>query len=200
MKQERMRLATPADAEQILAIYTPYITDTTITFEYTVPSVSEFRQRIEAITATYPYVVYEVDQQIVGYAYVTKQRDRTAYQWNVELSVYFDQQFHGQGRGHKLCQAVLALATLQNIHNVYSLVTVPNPSSEKLHAKLGFSPLCVFEKTGYKFTDWHDVAWFQKHLIAHTQAPPAFLPIGDVAEQQLAQVLQAGILGVGSHI
>lgn len=191
MRKERIRLATLNDAEQILAIYRPYITDTTVTFEYDVPALETFRQRMESIMQEYPYLVYEIGETIVGYAYASKQRDRAAYQWNVELSVYFNHHFHGQGHGRKLCETLLGILAEQRVHHVYSLVTLPNQASEKLHMKLGFTPLCIFEKTGYKFANWHDVAWFQKQLLPHTQVPPVFLPIRNINHQQLAKLLVA---------
>jgi len=155
------------DADDILRVYAPYIENTAITFETVVPDSSEFEQRIKTICARFPYLVCTLENTmntIVGYAYAGEQRKRSAYQWNVELSVYVKQEWTGRGIGKALYRALLEILKLQNYQNVYSGMTLPNPASEKLHKYFGFTHLGTWHHTGFKFGRWHDVAWYEKRL------------------------------------
>ena len=115
-----IRRATEADAEALRSIYAPYVADTTITFEYEVPSVSEFAGRIRAFGAEYPYLVCEKDGEAIGYAYADRVRERAAYDWDVELSVYLRQGTHGRGIGTVLLACLVELLEMQGIRHLYS--------------------------------------------------------------------------------
>ena len=127
-----IRRATEADAEALRSIYAPYVADTTITFEYEVPSVSEFAGRIRAFGAEYPYLVCEKDGEAIGYAYADRVRERAAYDWDVELSVYLRQGTHGRGIGTVLLACLVELLEMQGIRHLYSCVTMPNEKSVRM--------------------------------------------------------------------
>jgi len=184
-----IRLARDCDAEEILAVYAPYIKETAITFEYEVPSLEEFRRRIETISAEYPYLVCESGGKVVGYAYAHRQMQRAAYQWNAELSVYLDGAHSRRGLGKALYGALIEILRLQNVRNVYGGVTVPNAPSEALHESMGFTRLGVYHDTGYKCGAWHDVAWFERSIGEHGAEPKAFVSIRELDPNAVAQIL-----------
>ncbi len=157
------RPATIEDAAAILAVYAPYI-ETPITFEYTLPSVAEFAQRIEKIASFYPYLVCEEKGRIIGYAYAGRYRERKAYDWSLELSIYLAPECRGRGIGKKLYTMLLELLKRQGIKTVYGVITTPNAASEGLHERLGFQKIGVFRNTGFKKGQWYSVAWYEKEL------------------------------------
>lgn len=168
MSNYTIRPVTTADAESVLSVYAPYIEKTNISFEYEVPSVDEFRKRIKTIIATYPWLVCEQDNRIVGYAYGGQHRARTAYHWSVESAIYMAEDFQGKGAGKVLYQTVFELLRLQGFVNVFAGMTLPNEKSERLHKACGFQMIGVFRNIGYKNNAWHDVQWMQLDLAAHT--------------------------------
>ena len=184
-----IRLAVPADAPALLAIYAQYI-ETGITFEYQLPSREEFARRIRTFGEAYPYLVWEEKGQILGYAYAHRQAERAAYQWNAELSVYLDRDHTGAGRGRRLYTALMELLRLQGIRTVYALVTLPNEKSEGLHRSLGFRLMGVQRSTGYKDGAWRDVAWFEKPIAPYDQNPEPIRPVGDIPAEALAAILK----------
>ncbi len=177
MEKLRMRMATTADAAAIQAIYAPYVADTVISFETVPPTVEDMAGRIGAILATYPYIVGIRGGRIIGYAYAGRQMERAAYQWNATLSVYLDKEQVGSGCGSRLYRALLSILELQNIRNVYGGVTSPNPRSERLHERFGFSAVGVYHRTGFKFGRWIDVAWYEKRLNESEGEPPPVIPV-----------------------
>ena len=179
-----IRRATEADAEALRSIYAPYVADTTITFEYEVPSVSEFAGRIRAFGAEYPYLVCESDGEAIGYAYADRVRERAAYDWDVEPSVYLRQGTHGRGIGTVLLACLVELLEMQGIRHLYSCVTMPNEKSVRMQKKLGFEDAGRWQDSGWKFGAWHDVAWFQKHIGAGEPRPVTPFPELDDKEIQ----------------
>ena len=179
-----IRRATEADAEALRNIYAPYVADTTITFEYEVPSVSEFAGRIRAFGAEYPYLVCESDGEAIGYAYADRVRERAAYDWDVELSVYLRQGTHGHGIGTVLLACLVELLEMQGIRHLYSCVTMPNEKSVRMQKKLDFEDAGRWQDSGWKFGAWHDVAWFQKHIGAGEPRPVTPFPELDDKEIQ----------------
>lgn len=160
-----IRPAGPADAPAVRSIYSPFVENSAITFEVEVPSVADFEGRINPSPKVYPFLVAEEEGgPILGYSYAARQMDRAAYQWNATLSVYLGN-CRRQGLGAVLYLALMDILKLQNIHNVYGGVTWPNPASEALHLKLGFSLLGRYRRTGFKAGLWHDVVWFEKRLM-----------------------------------
>lgn len=161
---EHIRIATQDDAKEILYIYSYYIEATAITFEYELPSLDEFKKRIEKISSQYPWLVYEVDHKIVGYAYASMHKERAAYQWNVELSVYISHHHQGYGIGKKLYRALISIVTYQGYYNAYGCIALPNEKSIALHKYFGFHEIGIFPKSGNKFNTWYDIIWFGKRL------------------------------------
>lgn len=168
---DRIRFAAEADVPALLSIYEQYI-DTSITFEYTLPSQAEFARRVREYSSFYPYLVWEVDGRPAGYAYAHNLAERIAYQWSVELSVYLDRDHTRQGAGRRLYAALMELLRLQGIRTAYALVTSPNPPSEGLHTSMGFARVGVLHRSGYKDGAWRDVAYFEKPLADFDDGVP----------------------------
>ncbi len=186
----KIRFATPADSSALLRIYAQYIT-TSITFEYALPSEREFSERIAAISATYPYLVCEKDNRIIGYAYAARHRERAAYQWGAELSVYLDQSSTSRGVGKKLYTLLMEILRLQGIRTVYGGVTVPNEKSEALHTALGFRILGIFQNAGYKDGEWRDVVWFEKAIADYTHSPKPLVAISNIPKEKIREILSS---------
>lgn len=175
-----IRFATPADAQRVLEIYTPYIKETPITFETEVPPLALFSERMAKAANTYPYLIAEQGGHIVGYAYAHPCGEKAAYEWNAELTVYLDRTFRGKGCGRMLCETLLDLLAAQGIRNVFSLITIPNDASFRLHEALGFEHMGTQGHAGYKCNAWHDVAWLQKSLGDFSCAPAPLTPITEL--------------------
>jgi phosphinothricin acetyltransferase len=166
-----IRLATESDAEQIQAIYAPYVIHTAISFELEPPTVEEMRGRIGDILPHWPWLVCEQRRKILGYVYAGRHRSRAAYQWSADVSVYIDEQFHRLGIGRALYSSLFAILALQGFYNAYAGITLPNAVSVSLHESLGFQPIGVYHAVGYKLGAWHDVGWWQLMLRAPTIPP-----------------------------
>lgn len=185
-----IRMATTADTAELLAIYSQYI-DTSITFEYTLPSRAEFSDRIAGILAEYPYLVWQEDGRILGYAYAHRHMERAAYQWNAELSVYLDRTACRRGLGRRLYGALMELLKMQGVLTAHALVTSPNPASQALHQSMGFGLTAVQRLAGYKNGAWHDVLWYEKELAPRGPDPTAPVPLSTLPQSQVAAVLEA---------
>jgi len=169
----RIRLIRPSDAQATLNIYAPYVEETIISFEYEAPSLQEWETRIRTNTADYPWLVCETGEgEIVGYAYGSRHRYRTAYNWSPESTVYLSAKYHGLGIARVLYETLFEMLRLQGYVNVYAGVGIPNAKSEGFHEDLGFTEIGIFKKVGYKLGAWHDTKWFQFHLAAHLPDPP----------------------------
>lgn len=188
-----IRFVRGGDTAEILNIYAEYIEETAITFEYTVPTVAEFDSRIREITEFYPYLVYLYGGKIVGYAYAHRHMERAAYQWNAELSVYVESAYLRFGIGKALYTAIIEILGLQNIRNIYGLVTLPNINSEKLHECFGFEKLGVYKKTGYKFGKWYDVALFGKSISTHESDPKLPISIKQINKDYITERIARNI-------
>lgn len=175
-----IRLATVADAAAIRAIYAPYIETTVITFELTVPPVEEFERRIGYTLEHYPYLVYEQDGKVIGYAYAGRIGPRAAFDWSVELSVYLDQSARRQGVGKKLYLKLMQLLALQGYCRAFGVISLPNEASCGLHEALGFDLMGIEHKAGYKLGRWIDVIWYEKALRDQSVAPSPIRPITEV--------------------
>ena len=185
-----LRFATPQDAPGLLEIYAPYVTGTIVSFEYDVPTLEEFARRIQDTTARFPYLVWEEDGALLGYAYAHRQAERAAYQWNAELSVYLDRDCTGRGVGRRLYSALMDILRLQGIRTVYGCVTLPNEKSEGLHRTMGFQKLGTYHSAGYKCGAWHDVAWFERPIAPYDQDPAPIRSIGEIPAETLAEILR----------
>jgi len=165
-----------SDAEKLLEIYRPYIEKTNITFEYTVPSIKDWKERIQSISKQFPWLVAEYRGKITGYAYATSHRERVAYSWCCESSIYLSEECQGKGIAKMLYEKLFKILKQQGYINVYAILTSPNPASEKFHESRGFSDVGRFHKAGYKFGKWHDTRWMQFHLTRHKTPPENLIP------------------------
>jgi L-amino acid N-acyltransferase YncA len=167
-----IRSVEPADVHALQAIYAPSVSDNATSFETVVPDLVEIRRRIDARRERYPWLVCEADRAVVGYAYASAHQARQAYQWSVDVSVYVDRGCHRRGVGRALYLALFDLLRRQRFVNAYAGITLPNAASVGLHESLGFEPVGVYKRVGFKFDRWHDVAWLHLRL-GENPAPPA---------------------------
>ena len=161
-----IRIATEADVPEILAIYAPYVENTTITFEYDVPCKREFMQRFLTITAQFPWLVWEETGEILGYAYAAPPYARAAYSWCAEPSVYLHPDARGRGIGAKLYAALETILKLQGYQVLYALVTSENIPSLRFHEKQGYMHRAHFPDCGFKFGRWLGIFWLEKRLTS----------------------------------
>ena len=186
----RIRFADPArDAAGILAVYAPYIRETAVTFETEVPALAAFERRVAEIGADFPYLVLEVDGELAGYAYAHRQAERAAYAWNAELSIYLAGKWRGRGLGAPLYRLLESLLAMQGYVNLYGVITASNAGSIRLHEKLGYRQTGLHEKTGWKFGQWHDVAWLHKRV--REGEPGTILPLSALDPAQVEREIAA---------
>ena len=160
-----IRMGTEADIPKILDIYGPYILNTAISFEYTVPTLEEFTQRFRDITVQFPWLVWEEEGNILGYAYGSLPFGRAAYRWVAAASIYLAPEAQGRGIGTKLYAALEKVLKEQGYRKLYAIITSDNPGSVAFHERLGFRPLGMFPDCGVKFSKLYSVIWMEKDLI-----------------------------------
>ena len=170
--QFSIRLISENDAREVLDIYKPFVINTIISFEYEAPSVDEFLQRIQNNILEYPWLVCQHGNKIIGYAYASKHRQRKAYQWSCESTVYLAPEFQNKGIARILYKTLFSILKMQGYFNVYAGISLPNQKSVGFHQSFGFKKIGIYKKTGFKFGKWHDVAWFYFHLKKHIGNPP----------------------------
>ena len=185
-----IRPATVSDAASILEIYTPYILNTAFTFETDVPALQDFEHRINTYQENWPWLVYEDEGGIAGYAYGTKHRERAAYQWCVESSVYLNEKYQQKGIAKKLYDTLFEILKYPGCRNVYAGITLPNDKSISFHKKFGFTCLADYENIGYKLERWNTVSWWQLQLNAYSNNPAAPIKFPEVPISFLQDVLQ----------
>jgi len=175
---DTIRVATKDDAAGMLDIYAPFILNSGITQETEVPSVEDFQTRIISNLKERPWLVCEIRNEIAGYAYAGKHRDRKGYQWCIEPSVYISEKYFGIGVANALYTGLFHILKLQGYINAYAVITLPNDRSIAFHKKFGFEYLTTYNKIGYKLGKWHDVGWMQYEIIPHNEEPvdPITLP------------------------
>lgn len=157
-----IREATFSDAEAIADIYNYYILNTVITFELDPITPQEIMKRLEKYKEVGPYLAYEENGEVIGYAYVSKFRERPAYEHSVESSIYMKKGAGGKGRGTKLYSELLSQVSVQ-CHVIIGGIALPNEASVKLHEKCGFRKVAHFLGVGRKFGKWIDVGFWQKN-------------------------------------
>ena len=168
-----IRPATEKDVPEILEIYAPYVENTTVSFEYDVPCRRSFLQRFYDITAKYPWLVWEEDGRILGYAYASAPYSRAAFAWCAEPSIYLREEAKGRGIGKKLYTVLEKLLDLQGYHMLYALITAENTASIRFHEKNGYKFSVEFPNCGYKFGRWLGLVWMEKP-IKIVQSPSGF--------------------------
>jgi L-amino acid N-acyltransferase YncA len=163
-----IRDATPDDAAACAAIYAPYVADTAITFETDAPGSDEMCARI---VAAHGWLVAEDAGRIVGYAYGGEHKSRAAYRWSCEVSVYLEPGLRRTGTGRALYLALFDHLVARGLRMTVAGITLPNDASVGLHRSLGFEPIGVFRRIGWKSGAWHDVAWMQRALVDGDSSP-----------------------------
>lgn len=180
----KIRVATMADVEKLLKIYQYYVKKTPITFEYEVPTVADFSQRIQTTLTRYPYLVAEENQELVGYAYAGVYKGRVAYDWTVEVSVYVAYDTQAKGVGTALYQELEKILSRQHVVNLAACITGGNRQSVAFHEKFGYKEVAYFKHFGYKFNKWHDVLWMQKVLEKVPAVPEDFIPFSQLSVEK----------------
>jgi phosphinothricin acetyltransferase len=176
-----IRLADVSDAAQIQAIYAPIVERTVISFEEEPPDRAAMAARIrDVIDAGLPWLVHERDGGVTGYAYATRHRERAAYRWCVEVSVYIHERHRRQGIAHGLYASLLSVLQLLGYRNVYAGITLPNDASVRLHEALQFEKIGVYPRIGFKMGEWRDVAWYGQELMPPTAPPPTLRSVQEV--------------------
>lgn len=180
MNDIRIRNATLEDAKQILDIYAYYVEHTAITFEYDVPTLANFQNRMENIMQRYPYLVIEKEGEIQGYAYAGPFKERDAYDWSCETTIYLDPAVQKCGLGRKLYEELEKRLQDMGILNLYACIAYPvvedkylNKNSAEFHAHLGFKKTGTFHQCGYKFGHWYDMIWMEKIIGLHEKEQPS---------------------------
>lgn len=159
-----VRMATEQDLPRILEIYAPYIETTVCSFEYTVPSLADFTQRFLKITRQFPWLVWEENGEILGYAYGSLPFERAAYQWSAEASIYLCPQAQGKGIGRKLYAALEELLQKQGYKKVFAIITTANEASIAFHRAVGYRYVATLPDCGFKFGAWYGTVWMDKEL------------------------------------
>jgi L-amino acid N-acyltransferase YncA len=195
-----LRIAEARDAARIAEIYRPYVEKTAISFEEEAPGTEGIAAKIARVGSAFPFIAYEepgkggAPGKVLGYAYATRYRERAAYRWSLEDSVYVSEEARGRGIGRTLLSALLDLLRELRYIKVYAVITPPNPASVKLHEALGFSPLCRFADTAFKLGAWQSIDWMELTLRDIPAAPEEPIPFGDFARDRpdrLAELLAA---------
>lgn len=176
MKDYLIRSATVQDAQQLRKIYGWYVQNTAITFEYEIPGLEEFAQRIARTLHNYPYLVAQYNGEVVGYAYAAPYITRRACDWSCEVSIYLDKKAVGQGLGRLLYTELEERLQAMGIVNMYASIAcvdgddpyVTNNSLD-FHAHMGFQPVGTFRNCGYKFGRWYHLAWVEKTIGIHDE-------------------------------
>lgn len=161
-----IRIATAADAAAIHAIYAPCVLDSVITFETELPGVAAMQARIEGRMQTHPWLVWDEGGNVLAYAYAMRYRERAAYDWIAETSIYVHADARRRGFGVRIYRCLLDVLRLQGLTQAVGVITLPGLPSIALHDALGFTPAGVWRKAGYKLGAWHDVAVEQLELQA----------------------------------
>ena len=182
MNGVKIRVARIDDAQTLLEIYKPYVEKTAITFEYEVPSLEEFKRRMEKTLKKYPYLVAEDNAEILGYAYAGTFVGRSAYDWAVETTIYLKEYKKKLGIGRKLYEALEKILRAQNILNMNACIGYPeeedeylNKNSVEFHSHMGFKMVGEFHKCGYKFGRWYSMVWMEKMIGEHKDNQPSVI-------------------------
>ncbi len=187
-----VRTATADDAPALLQIYAYYVKNTAVSYEYEVPSLAEFRNRVETTLKDYPYLVAEVDGKIAGYIYASRLGVRKAYDWAAETSVYISEEYHRMGIGRILYERMEAYLRRQNVTNVYAGAADPtvdddpylSRNSEHFHEAMGYRVVARYNACGNKFGRWYNLIKMEKVIAEHACPPKPFIPFAVLEKQE----------------
>ena len=190
-----LRLAKPDDAEKLLEIYAPFVISSDralsdVSFEYEVPSVAEFTERIKNISAAYPYIVCEHEGSLLGYVYAHPYIQRAAYQWGAEVTIYLAPAGQGCGLGKVMYAALENILRLQGVVVTYACITASNEHSVKMHEACGYKIIGTFNNTGFKHGHWLDMVWMEKVIAEHPKQPELIKKIGELPAEAVAAILR----------
>ena len=186
----KIRFVQEKDIERILEIYSYYIENTTITFEYFTPSYDEFKKRVFKIKEKYPFLVFENENKVYGYTYASNYYERLAYSWDCELSIYIDNNFIGKGIGKKLYQTIIDIIDLQGYYNVYARISIPNEKSLNIHKNLGFKVDGITKNTGFKHNKWIDIINLSKQIKEYSYPKNFPISINNININDLEKILK----------
>jgi L-amino acid N-acyltransferase YncA len=175
MRNVEIRPATAADEVDILRIYGPFVTDSSVTFVSTVPTPEEFHEKMARVARRFPYLVCTINGEVAGFAFAAEERPHDVFQWNTELSVFLDPRFHRKGVATALYTALIQILKVQGFYNLYAAISLPNDASIALHRHFGFEDRCRYERSGFKMGQWHDLVWMHLRLsqpLALPSRPP----------------------------
>jgi phosphinothricin acetyltransferase len=178
-----VRIAKVEDIPTILAIYAPYVEETAYTFEYTVPTMEEFTLRFQTITKQFPWLVWEEEGKVLGYAYACAPFERAAFAWCAEPAIYLCPEACGKGIGRKLYAALEQLLQAQGYKKVYAIITTANEPSVAFHKAVGYRHTATMPGCGYKLGNWYGIVWMEKDLNAWETPPHEPNSIGKIRKQ-----------------
>lgn len=184
-----IRIARDEDAAAIHAIYAPSITDGVATFETELPGIDAMRERIRSRLQHYPWLVWEEAGEVLAYAYAGRFRERAAYDWIAETSIYVHAEAHRRGIARRLYATLLDVMCLQGINQAVGVITLPGTVSVAMHEAMGFNAAGVWRRCGYKLGRWWDVGVWQKELQASLHPPPTVTPFARLAGPHLQSLL-----------
>ena len=183
----KIRVATPEDAPELLAIYSYYVENTAVSFEYVAPTLEEFTARIKNTLEKFPYLVAVIDGKIVGYIYASFFHTRKAYDHWAESSVYINKDYHRQGIGRALYKELEQILVKQNIYALCACIASPEQedeylthNSERFHTGMGFKQVGKFERCGLKFGRWYSMVWMEKMIAERDDNPKDIVPFKDL--------------------
>ncbi len=192
----RLRYATRKDAEEMLALYAPYVTHSTVSSEYQPPSLDEFCGRIRTYTAKLPWLCCTYDGEIVGYAYASPHRTRAGYRWSCETSIYTKRGWQRRGIAAALYTALGELLERQGYYSIYVGITTPNPKSLQFHQAMGFEKMGTYHRSMFKFGEWRDVDWLGKSLRHHTGVPKPIVPFPEMKDEPFCREVLSRCAGM----
>jgi L-amino acid N-acyltransferase YncA len=178
-----VRPAEQGDAAAIAAIYAPYVRETAITFETEPPSTAIMALRIATTVETHPWLVADCGGEIVGFAYAGKHRERPAYRWTVDVTVYVSAQIRRRGMGRALYLVLLEVLRQQGFRSAFAEIVLPNPGSIRLHEMAGFKPIGIHKDVGFKLGRWHDIAYWRMDLADGTAPPVEPVPFASFRDR-----------------
>ena len=185
-----IRVATIDDSESILKIYAPYIENTSYTFETEVPTIDSFKERISYYLQNWPWLVCEINGVVTGYAYGARHRERIAYQWSVESSVYVHDDYQRRGVAQALYSALINILKLQGFRNLYAVINLPNDKSVSFHEKSGFEYFATYKNVGYKLGRWKNVGWWELQLNEYSMDPQTPLKFSEMNMTKVDEILK----------
>ncbi len=200
-KKYTLRLAGPEDAQALLRVYAPFVASedralSDVSFEYEVPDVAEFAERIKGITAAYPYIVCEQEGEAIGYVYAHPYIQRAAYQWGAEVTIYLAPAGQGRGLGRVMYTLLENLLRLQGVVTLYACITASNEHSVGMHTAMGYKLIGTFNNAGFKHGHWLDMVWLQKVIAPYPAAPQPLKPVGSLPQDVVAQLLAEAEAGL----